>query len=169
MSTSLAELLHEQLRDLFDAQEQYRGLLPCMVENCTHTDLALRLREIQETTAQNRQDLLDVCQLLKINPDGVTCEAMQGLIRETCRSATGIDDSATMDAALIANAQRIAHYEIAGFGTASAFARCISAHEAAAALAQITERAANIDQRLTRIAQGGWFTPGINHEAAIAE
>jgi len=166
MNHSLAELLHEQLKDLYDAEQQYQGVLPKMINCCTHEELSQFLFDLEKTTADNMSDLSSACKLLGIEPDGVTCEAMEGLVREAKRSTGENADSATMDASIIANAQRVAHYEIAGFGTASAFARCIGQPEAATLLSDLAKRAGSTDQALTRIATGGWFKPGINQEAA---
>lgn len=168
MNHSLAELLQDQLRDLYDAEQQYKGMLPRMIETCTDEELRLLLIELENTTAENVSDLARACSMLGVNPEGVPCEAMEGLIREVKRSACEIADSATMDACIIANAQRIAHYEIAGFGTASAFARCIGQTEACTLLSDLAKRAGSTDHALTKIATGGWFKPGINHEAAAA-
>jgi ferritin-like metal-binding protein YciE len=168
MNECLADLLQDQLRDLYDAESQYGGLLPRMVESVTHPALREFLVTTEQQTQENLDNLARVCSLLGVQPDGVNCEAMEGLIREARRSASRIVDSATLDAAIIANAQRIAHYEIAGFGTASAFARCLDATEASALLGRLAEGAGTRDQALTKIALGGWFEPGVNQEAATA-
>nr|WP_082407713.1 DUF892 family protein [Verrucomicrobium spinosum] len=88
------------------------------------------------------------------------------MVREAKDTASDWGDSATLDASLISNAQRIAHYEIAGFGTARAFARCLKLGEVAEVLQHLLEQAFQDDKDLSYIANGGWFTPGINHEAA---
>jgi len=87
------------------------------------------------------------------------------LIRETAHTTREQGDSATIDANLIANAQRIVHYEIAGFGTARAFARCLGRRDLAGILAELTAEAGYHDRMLTQIATGGWFGAGINEEA----
>lgn len=166
MNACLADLLHDQLRDLYDAEVQYRRLLPGMIECATH----LRLRDFLITAEEDAGDALssleEACTLLGVSPEGVECAAMQGLIREARRSSESTIDSATRDAALIANAQRVAHYEIAGFGTASAFARCLNASRAASLLSSLADAAGARDRELTAIAVGGWFEPGVNQEAA---
>lgn len=163
---SLKELLKEQLRDLFDAEIQFSALLPDMIEKATSSDLRQGLSDISDSTLENIDQLKEVCALLKTPPTGVTCEAMRGLIRETTQTTGGQGDTATIDACLIANAQRIAHYEIAGFGTAKAFARCLGKSEAATLLGRLASRAGDHDKMLSHIATGGWFCSGVNHEAA---
>jgi len=166
MNGSLADLLHEQLRDLHDAEAQYARLLPRMIDKATYSSLRDFLISAEQQTHENLETLAHVCSLRGISPDGVHCEAMEGLIREARRSPGFPVESATLDAAIIANAQRIAHYEIAGFGTASSFARCLQATESSSLLASLADEAGTRDQTLTKIALGGWFEPGVNQEAA---
>jgi len=162
---SLHELLKDQLKDLFDAEIQFSAMLPDMIEKATSTDLRQGLSDISENTLENITQLQEVCQLLETAPTGVTCEAMRGLIRETTQTTGGQGDTATIDACLIANAQRIAHYEIAGFGTAKAFARCLGKSAAATLLGKLASRAGDHDKMLSYIATGGWFSTGVNQEA----
>ncbi len=166
MKQSLKDLLEEQLRDLYDAAIQFRQTLPDMINACTSDELRQFLTAMQEDNSETILGVEEACDLLQTAPDGITCEAMDGLIREARRSTDETGDSATIDAAIIANAQRIAHYEIAGFGTGSAFAKALKLKEVAALLSDVAERAGRHDQRLTQIAIGGWFVPGINDEAA---
>lgn len=161
---TLNELLKDQLRDLFDAEIQFNAMLPDMIEKATSSDLRQGLLDISETTQNNIEQLHEVCRRLETPATGVTCEAMRGLIREVTQTTGGQGDTATVDACLIANAQRIAHYEIAGFGTAKAFARCLGKNDVAGVLGELTTRAH--DKLLTTIATGGWFSTGINQEAA---
>jgi ferritin-like metal-binding protein YciE len=162
---SLNELLKEQLKDLFDAEIQFSAMLPDMIERATSTDLRQGLSDISESTVENISQLQEACQLLETPPTGVTCEAMRGLIREVAQTTDGKGDTATTDASLIANAQRIAHYEIAGFGTAKAFAKCLGENDVAALLGKLASRAGDHDKMLSYIATGGWFSTGVNQEA----
>ncbi len=124
------------------------------------------MMQLDEQTYENITELHRVCDLLEISPYGVECEAMRGLIREVHSSTNENRDTATMDAALIANSQRIIHYEIAGFGTASAFAKCINESDVSTILSKLAESAGCRDREFTKIATGGWFSSGINQEAA---
>ncbi len=163
---SLNELLKDQLRDLFDAEIQFGAMLPEMIEKATSENLRKGLLHISDGTQENIGQLEEVCRRLETPPTGVTCEAMRGLIRETTQTTGGQGDTATIDASLIANAQRIAHYEIAGFGTARAFARCLGRNDVASLLGELTSRAGLHDKMLSTIATGGWFSSGVNDEAA---
>ena len=166
---SLRELLIEQMRDLYDAELQFGGLLPDMIDKATSHDLTEALIQIAEDGRENIQQIEEVCELFSALPSGVTCEAMRGLVREAKCTTSVEGETATIDAGLIANAQRIAHYEIAGFGTARAFAQCLGESRAAQILAELTDRAGGHDKALTQIATGGWFFTGVNKEAALAD
>lgn len=156
MTGSLADLLHDQLRDLHDAEAQYIRLLPRMIKKATHTTLREFLISTEEQTHENLSLLSRVCSMRGICADGLPCMAMDGLVREFRRHAS---DAATLDATIIANAHRIAHYEIAGFVTAGFFARSINATEASRLLASLADAAGARDQALTRIGLGEWYAP----------
>lgn len=164
---SLRELLEEQVRDLFDAEQQYQFKLMAMKERATDGYLRQVLVEITDDTNGSIGRLTEICELLDVPPSGVTCEAMRGLIRETSDTIRESGDTATIDANLIANAQRIAHYEIAGFGTSRAFASCLGLKEVADILSELTTLAKSHDRDLSRVATGGWFRIGINSEAKV--
>jgi ferritin-like metal-binding protein YciE len=163
---SLQQLLQEQLRDLYDAEVQYYAKLPEMIRKATSHDLLQGLVVITEHTSDNISQSEEACHLLDTEATGITCQAMRGLIREVNETTAESGDTATIDASLIANAQRIAHYEIAGFGTARAFAKSLGKTQVVKILNDLTARAGLHDQMLTKIATGGWFTTGVNDEAA---
>jgi ferritin-like metal-binding protein YciE len=162
---SLLELLQEQTRDLYDAEIQYRSKLPDMIDRATHKELRDALLDIMDKTSENIAALEMACERLRVPSAGVVCEAMKGLIRETSATTREQGDSATIDANLIANAQRIVHYEIAGFGTAKAFARALGKRDLASAFSELASMAGEHDRMLTQIATGGWFGTGVNAEA----
>ncbi len=162
----LKDLLKEQVRDLYDAETQYAAMLPTLARVATSGALKDFVKASLEKTQDNASRLAQVCDLLGVPATGVTCYAMDGLVREAKDTSSDWGDTATIDASVISNAQRIAHYEIAGFGTARAFALCLAEKEAAALLDTMLTQASENDKALTRIATGGWFSSGINHEAA---
>jgi ferritin-like metal-binding protein YciE len=91
---------------------------------------------------------------------------MQGLIREGEKIITADGDPLAKDAALIAAAQRVEHYEIAAYGTARTLADILDLDEARDLLDQTLDEEANADKRLTKIATGGLFRAGVNERAA---
>jgi len=169
MKFGLHELLCEQLRDLYDAGYQYR----CHLREILNAVVSPVLSELLESIAIDLDEgisrLAEACEILDVPPGGVSCAAMAGLVREGKDSASEWADSATRDAAIIANAQRVVHYEIAGYGTAAEFARCLKRPEVANILKALVGQALENDKRLSRAATGGWFSSGINAESAFAD
>jgi len=162
----LKVLLKEQMRDLYDAEVHYGNLLPKLISTATSPELVIQLKAFSTQAQDNAAHLTQICSLLGVPPTGVTCEAMKGLLREAKDTTHDWGDTATIGAALIANAQRIVHYEIAGFGTGRAFASCLGEKEATQILEAMLKQAIDNDKALTQIATGGWFTSGINNESA---
>ncbi len=162
---SLKDLLIEQTRDLHNAETQYRGILPTMLESATDEELRKELSDMVELTDANISWLEHACTHLNVEPTGVTCEAMRGLIREARETVAKYGDPYVIDAALIANAQRVAHYQIAGYGTARQFAKVIGEDRVADIFGDLVRHAGNVDQRLSKVATGGWFARGVNQRA----
>ena len=163
----LKDLLKEQMRDLYDAEVHYGKMLPKLISTATSSDLEHQLKIFSARAQENAAHLAQICDLLGVPPTGVTCQAMEGLLREAKDTTHDWGDTATIDAAIIANAQRIVHYEIAGFGTGCEFASCLGEKETAQLLEAMLNQAIDNDKALTRIATGGWFTSGVNAEAAM--
>ena len=162
---TLKDLLIEQLRDLYNAETQYQAILPSMLSSAADGELRDALGGVIEQVDANLSWPNQACSLLAIEPSGVSCEAMRGLIRETRATLSEPGDPYVIDAALIANSQRIAHYQIAGYGTARQFARVLGEDRVSDILGALAAQAGEADQRLTRVATGGWFTRGVNHRA----
>jgi len=162
----LHELLCEQTRDLYDAALRF----DCELGELREAAVSPPLREIVDEMSANyreaAEDLARICALLGVPPDGIACEAMKGLVRECKDTSVEWEDSATRDAAIIATAQRVAHYGIAGYGTGLAYSRCLKVGEAEKLFKALLQRSVALDALLSKIAVGGWFSPGINDEAA---
>lgn len=166
---TLSNLLQEQSRDLFDAATAYSEFLGRMIDLVEDESLTEEMRHIEANTILNIDDLTDVCEALGVPPHGIKCEAMDGLLREAKETTAEYECGAVCDAALIANAQRIAHYEIAGFGTASSFAKKSGLPKLADLYSDMAKRAGSADKALTKIAEGSWLNSGINEVAANAD
>lgn len=162
----LKDLLKEQMRDLYDAETHYGNMLPRLIRTATSPNLEHQLQIISGQTRENAQNLAHICDILGVPPSGVACQAMDGLLREAKDATHEWGDTATVNAALIASSQRIVHYEIAGFGTGREFASCLGEKEVTRILDAMLKQAIDNDKNLTRIAIGGWFTPGVNSDAA---
>ncbi|MBC7979328.1 MAG: DUF892 family protein [Armatimonadetes bacterium] len=165
-SFSLRNLLQEQTRDLYDAENSYCDFLGKMMQTTTNAELAEELASIATDSRSNIADLEDICNFLEVPSEGIKCHAMAGLLREAKEITDVYECSSVKDAALIANAQRIAHYEIAGFGTAKAFAVQLKLPKVEALFSDLLVRASKADKALTKIAVGSWLTSGINNLAA---
>ena len=150
-----------QLRDLYSAEDQLISALPKMAEAASTPELKHAFQtHLQETRAQKTR-LESVFQLLGKELESETCEAMQGLIAEGEEIIGMEGDPEVKDAALIAAAQRVEHYEIAGYGCARTFARQLGRNDVAEKLQETLDEEGNADKILTDIAESF-----INSEAA---
>jgi len=163
---SLNDVFEEQLGDLYDAEKQLVTALP-KVATAAHSDeLRKALQEHLEETRGHVERLEQIFGDLGMPMPTETCKAMQGLITEGDQIVNATGDPAAKDAALIAAAQRVEHYEIAGYGTARTLARELGHTDAASILNTTLDEESNADSLLTKLATGGMLSSGINKEAA---
>ncbi len=158
---SLRDLLLDQLNDLYDAEQRLTEALPKLAHAAQSPELKRVLHEHVDQTRQHVTRLEDVFHMLGVPPERTTCAAMKGLIQEGEHMVQAKGLPAVRDAGIIAAAQRVEHYEMAGYGTARTFAQQLG-HADAANLLQTTldeEGAAN--GRLNAIAM-----EGVNVQAA---
>jgi ferritin-like metal-binding protein YciE len=158
---NLESVLLLQLQDLASAEDQLIKALPKMADAASSTELKdAFLTHLEETRGQRRR-LSEAFGMLGQKDRSETCEAMQGLIQEG-EEVIGLDgDPEVKDAALIAAAQRVEHYEIAGYGCARTFARQLGHMNLAMLLQQTLDEEANADKLLTDLAESF-----VNTEAA---
>jgi ferritin-like metal-binding protein YciE len=122
---SLRDLFVEQLQDLYDAEQRITKALPKMAKAATSPDLkAAFQKHLTETEGQVKR-LEQVFEALGEKAEKKTCKAMQGLIAEGEETIKEDAEPEVKDAALIAAAQRVEHYEMAGYGTVSAYAKLL--------------------------------------------
>ncbi len=150
---SLDDLLVEELRDLYDAELQITKALPKMAEKASSAELRSAFQERLHVTEQHIQRLDQVFQQLGQSAKGKSCEAMQGILREGEQTMHEKGDPAVMDAALIASAQRVEHYEIAGYGAVRTHAQQLGHYQAARLLQETLNDEREADKRLTQIAE----------------
>lgn len=148
----LEHLYVNQLRDLYDAELQLVHALPGMVQAATASPLKRAFQYHLDQTRQQVTRLERVFDLLQTAPEGKTCEAMQGLIAEGEEIIRTEGDPDVKDAALIAAAQRVEHYEIAAYGTVSAYAQQLGHHDAVQILEETLGEEKETDQLLTDLA-----------------
>jgi len=151
---SLEDLFIEQIEDLYDAEQRIVQALPKMADAAHSPDLRSAFQtHLRETEGQVVR-LERIFQKLGRSPERETCAAMKGLISEGEQMVGAKGDPYVKDAALIAAAQRIEHYEIAAYGTARTFARQLGREAIANELQETLDEEGNADKILTELAEG---------------
>lgn len=160
---NLRKLYLQTLADLYDAEHQILDALPGMEDRATAPDLKAAFRQHLEKTEGHVRKLEQTFSDLGEEPKRETCKGMKGIIAEGEDFVKAQGDPATIDAALIAAAQRVEHYEIAGYGTARAYAWTLGHGNEAQWLQQVLNEEGEADKTLTALAERS-----INVEAAKA-
>ena len=150
---SLRDLMVEELRDLYSAETQLLDALPKMAEAASSNQLKSAFSDHLEETRQHVSRLERIFQQIGEKSSGETCEAMKGLIKEGQILVKAEGEADVRDAGLIGAAQRVEHYEIAGYGTARSLARRLGESQIAETLQQTLNEEAEADKKLTSIAE----------------
>lgn len=122
MFQSLESLLHDQIKDLYNAENQLIKALPKLAKKASSETLRAAFEGHLEETRVHVERLAEAALMLEVKATGKTCKAMQGLIEEGKEVLDGHGEPSVIDAALIAAAQRVEHYEIAAYTSAHAMA-----------------------------------------------
>lgn len=158
---SLTDVLYHELKDLYSAEKQLVEALPKMTEAAQAAELKRAFEEHLRLTEEHRERLERVGQQLGVDLSGETCEAMKGLIKESEKLIREAQPSDARDAALIAAAQRVEHYEMAAYGAARTYARTLGHADVASTLQKTLDEEGDADKVLTKLAEAR-----INQEAA---
>ena len=150
---SLRDLYVEQLKDLYSAESQILQALPKMAAKAKHADLRSGFELHQRQTQEHVRRLEQLFERLGERPGGVTCEGMKGLLKEGEKTMKERADSDVLDAALIADAQRVEHYEIAGYGCVRTYARMLGRQDDVSLLQQTLDEEGATDEKLTQLAE----------------
>src|SRR3984885_1064199 len=150
---SLKELYIDELKDLYNAENQLVKALPKMAKAAESDDLRKGFEGHLEQTRGHVNRLEKIFQGLDESPKGKKCKGMEGLIEEGSEMIEEHDESEMRDAGLISAAQRVEHYEIAGYGCVRTYASLLGEDEAAALLEQTLEEEKETDQKLTQLAE----------------
>ena len=162
---NLENVLVMQLSDLASAEDQLIDALPKMADAASSPELRSAFLTHLEETKQQKQRLCQAFTSLGRESNGETCDAMKGLISEG-EEVIGLDgDPDAKDAALIAAAQRVEHYEMAGYGTVRTFANELGYGNAKSLLQMTLDEEGNANKKLNSIAEGGLLSSGINEKA----
>jgi ferritin-like metal-binding protein YciE len=158
---SLDDLFVHTLQDIYYAEKQIEKSLPDMIEKATNTELTNGFKKHLEETKGQIQRLEEVFRMHGHEPKGVDCPAIDGILKEAKEIAGDIADKQTMDAALIAAAQAVEHYEITRYGTLIAWAKELGRPDCASVLQKNLDEEKTTDEKLTKLA-----TARVNKKAA---
>lgn len=150
---SLQQLYVDQLRDLYSAEQMILTALPKMAEKATHPGLKDGLRLHENQTRQHAERLERIFNMLGQRPRAEKCKGMEGIINEGKEVMDKYKDSDVLDASMIAAAQRVEHYEIAGYGCVRTYASMLGLPDQEALLQQTLNEEGETDHKLTQLAE----------------
>lgn len=150
---SLKKLFVTELKDIYSAETQLVKALPKMAKAASNEELKNAFQTHLEETQEQVQRLEQIFEKLGESPKGHPCEAMKGLIKEGEEVLDASGDADVIDAALIAAAQKVEHYEIASYGTVAAYAKMLEEQECLDLLLETLEQEKTTDQKLTTLAE----------------
>jgi ferritin-like metal-binding protein YciE len=149
----MTELFVDELKDLYSAEKQIIRVLPKLAKAATSEDLKQAfLSHLEETNGQVAR-LDKIFETLGKTPRGKTCVGMKGVLEEGAEVLEDTDKGSVRDAALISAAQRVEHYEMAGYGSVRDFAKMLGQGEIATLLEETLEEEKAADKKLTSIAK----------------
>ncbi|VTS00542.1 Uncharacterized protein OS=Pirellula staleyi (strain ATCC 27377 / DSM 6068 / ICPB 4128) GN=Psta_0826 PE=4 SV=1: DUF892 [Gemmata massiliana] len=150
---SLHDLYVEELKDLYSAENQLLKALPRMAKAATAPELKAAFTEHLTVTQKQVERLDQIFEELGVSPKGKKCKAMEGLIEEGKEIMQEDGEDSVIDAALIAAAQRVEHYEMAGYGCVRTFANLLGYEDAVTLLQETLDEEGEADKKLTELAE----------------
>lgn len=161
---TLEKLLQEEVKDLYNAESQLVKALPKIAKQASSDTLREAIEQHLEETEGQVERLERIGEILGIKVSGKKCEGMEGLIEEGEHALEAEGDENVIDAAIIAGAQKVEHYEIASYGTARAMAQQLGQDEVAQLLQESLDEEGEANKKLTEIAEGELY-PGMMEAA----
>ena len=152
---NLEQLLIEELKDLYDAESQIIEALPKMIDAAHSPRVKGAFQNHLETTRQQRHRLEQIFRMMDLQPKGETCQGIRGIIEEAQTLMKASGNPNVRDAALVAAAQRVEHYEIAAYGACRTYARILRREDVANLLQQTLDEEGDTDKKLTEVALSG--------------
>jgi ferritin-like metal-binding protein YciE len=149
---SLQELYVDELKDLYNAEQQILKALPQMVKAASHRELKRALTEHERVTRRQVKRLERIFRDLGEKPTGKKCVGMEGIIDEGKELIKEKPEAEVLDAGLIAKAQHVEHYEMAGYGTVRTYAQQLGFEEHARLLQETLDEEGEADKRLSALA-----------------
>ena len=152
---NLEDLLVDQLKDLYSAENMLAKALPKMAKAANSQDLKMGFEQHAEQTKKQAERIEEIFEKHGINgsPKGKKCVGMEGLIKEGEEIMKEDASKDVLDAGLIAAAQKVEHYEIAGYGTARTYAETLGYKDAARLLQQTLDEESMTNEKLTKLAE----------------
>jgi ferritin-like metal-binding protein YciE len=160
---TMEDLLLQELKDLYSAENQIIKALPKMVKAASSPDLQKAFQDHLEETKSQVQRLDEAFEELGASGRGKKCKAMEGLLEEGKEVVDEDADPAVKDAALIGAAQKVEHYEIAGYGTAQAFAKILGHDRIVELLHETLEEEKGANTKLKDLAESVINTEAAGH------
>jgi len=159
---SIEDLFLDELKDLYSAEKQITKALPKLVKAASTQELSAAFDSHLQETRGHVERLEEIFQKLGKRGAGKTCEGMKGVLEEGSEVIQEIEKGPIRDAGLIAAAQRVEHYEIAGYGSVRSFARLLGKTDIVELLEETLEEEKAADEKLTKISES------VNQEAQTA-
>ena len=150
---TLNDLFVHQLKDIYYAENRITKTLPTMISKATSPELKKGFEKHLEETKTQVTRLEDVFKMHGVKIEAVTCPAIDGIIKEAEEVAGDIDDKEVLDAALVASAQAVEHYEITKYGTLIAWAKRLGRNDCASVLQKNLDEEKATDEKLTKLAE----------------
>ena len=150
---SLQKLYVSELRDLYSAENQILKALPKMAKAASAPELKEGFQTHLNETKDQVARLERIFEKLGQSPKGKRCKAMEGLLEEGAELMKEDAEPEVLDAGLIAAAQRVEHYEMAGYGTVRTYARLLNETQAERLLQETLDEEAQTDKKLTDLAE----------------
>jgi ferritin-like metal-binding protein YciE len=150
---TMDDLLLHVMQDIYYAEQQILKALPKMIEKATNRDLTAAFKTHLQETEKQVQRLEQAFELIGQSPKGTSCPAIDGIIEEADDIAGEVADKKVLDAALIAAAQAVEHYEITRYGTLIAWAEELGKDPVAKLLTTTLNEEKAADKKLTSIAE----------------
>src|SRR5580765_1544163 len=150
---SLRELYVAELKDLYNAETQLVKALPKMAKASSNAELRQGFEEHLRQTSEHVSRLEQIFEMLDEKPTGKKCLGMEGLVKEAAETMREDYEDPVMDAGIIGAAQRVEHYEIAGYGTVRTLAELLGEDQHVSLLDQTLEEEKQTDDKLTQLAE----------------
>ncbi|MHB1303817.1 MAG: YciE/YciF ferroxidase family protein [Acidiphilium sp.] len=150
---TLDDLFVHTLKDIYYAEHQITKALPKMIDKASNPQLKQGLSHHLEETKQHVTRLETVFRTLGQQPEGVTCEAIDGIIAEAKQVMSDVGEPHVLDAAMVSSAQAVEHYEMSRYGTLIALARQLGRQDCVEPLQATLQEEKAADRKLTEVAE----------------